>query len=204
MNALEYLRKLVLPPPNPLFHDALTIISADTHVHQLDLYPLITSDRLHEALSAMLCGMAYAERTWGEAVIPAQLVLARDINRGDGVVDWNACCIGVGASHTPILYITNAFLAHIIAQSAVGSHAHWHHLPRGMTLPARHVLALIMIEECIHTGQLRRGMRPQGTTTINCPDDPMEEEVRRMMPDILRDFAFAAITPPPRQSKGTL
>lgn len=104
MNALEYLRKLVLPPPNPLFHDALAIISADTHVHQLGLYPMITSDRLHEAISAILCGMYYALRTWGEAVIPGRLVLANEVDRGDGAWESNACFIGDDRSGEPVLY----------------------------------------------------------------------------------------------------
>ena len=190
MNALEYLRMISLPPPNPLFHDALTIVSADTHVRRLGLYPSITSDRLHKALSAMRSGMDYAFRAWGQITIPAQLVFAHAVDRGDGAWDWNACFIGDDPSGAPILYITNAFLANIIAQDAAGTRMHWGKLPADMTLPASHILALIMIEECIHARQLRRGMRPQGTSTVNRPNDPMEEEVRNMMPDILRDFVF--------------
>ncbi len=192
MSALDYLRELSKPPPNERFHDLLTIVSQDEHVARTGLYPSVTSPSLYRLIDAMRQGMDFAALQWGARAIPYTLVFACDVSDGKGRTSFNRMFIGEDRlAKEPILYITNVFAARAMRHGHCGDMMRFGHMPDDIPdLPAFHVMALQTIEECLHAKQYRAGMRPRKGSTIENRDDPMEREVRDLMPIIIQEFGF--------------
>ncbi len=192
MNALDYLRTLLKPAPNPLFHDVLTIVSQDEHVRRTGLYPHVTSSSLYRLIDAMWQGMDFAAVKWGCIAIPHELVFACDVTEGGETPTFNRMLIGNRRpADDPILYITNAFAAQAMQYGRCGDMIRFDHMPDTIpNLPAFHVMALQTIEECLHAKQYRLGMRPQTRSTLGNRNDPLEQEAHRLMPEIIREFGF--------------
>ncbi len=192
MNALGQLRTLLHPPPNQPFHDLLTIISQDDHVQKTGLYPWVTSSSLYRLIDAMKQGVDFAHEIWGFRTTPYDLVFACDATDSAGAISFNRMFVGESLpAREPVLYVTNVFVVRAMKHAHCGDLVRFGHMPDYVPdLPAFHVMALQTIEECLHAKQYRFGMRPLQGSTLEHRDDPMEQEVSDLMPDIIREFRF--------------